>query len=196
METTWCPSNKHIHLLGLPCGVLSTQVKGFSIELEWQPLSSRMKISEKVNNSANQAVIWEPKNSNIGVKFSPISSLSRFARNRSFSIFVCFPKERTKIQWQWLCLCLPSLEVEVQYFFQKLACSLPRVSGPKDCGWQSEGCAFLSCLFSIVISTFCKKDGKQAGVVQTLEMAQGGKNSYRLETFGLKSLQNQSYLEM
>lgn len=30
METTWCPSNKHIHLPGLPCGVLSTQVKNMS----------------------------------------------------------------------------------------------------------------------------------------------------------------------
>lgn len=30
METAWYPSNKHIHLPGLPCGVLSTQVKGLS----------------------------------------------------------------------------------------------------------------------------------------------------------------------
>ncbi|XP_070941675.1 protein PPP5D1-like [Macaca nemestrina] len=34
METAWYPSNKHIHLPGLPCGVLSTQGLTLSPRLE------------------------------------------------------------------------------------------------------------------------------------------------------------------
>jgi hypothetical protein len=82
METAWCPSNKHMHLLGLPCGVLSTQVKGLFTELEWQPFSSRIKgtpiyvnLDRRESKQFYQAAaVWEPKDSNVKVKFIPIYS--------------------------------------------------------------------------------------------------------------------------
>jgi hypothetical protein len=60
------------------------------------PIYVNLDVEEKANYSANQAVVWELKNSNVRVKFIYIYSSSIFVRNRFLSVFVGSPKGMIK----------------------------------------------------------------------------------------------------